>query len=396
MRVLVAEDDSMVRTLLERKLAKCGYDVITAENGRLAWEILQAEPNVDLLITDWVMPEMEGPELCQLARQLKRDRYLPIVLLTARAERDDLIEGLDAGADAFLRKPLNTSELQAHIRVLERIAAQEEQLARQLTALRAAHERLEVDLRAAAEVQHSLLPVHAPEVAGVEFAWDYRACEMVAGDMFNVFRLDEDRIGVYVLDVSGHGVQAALLSVSLSRVLPPYRQRGGIWKQASGSRRGREVIAPRAIAAELNRRFPVLQQSGQYATLLYGILDLPGYMLHYARAGHPGPILIRNGEAIAHDERGGPAIGMFDEAYYDECQLQLQPGDMVVFLTDGVYEMVNPEDQQLGAERVLRVLGDNSSLGIKVTIGALSTLITEFSAGARQQDDITIVGFGLT
>ena len=166
----------------------------------------------------------------------------------------------------------------------------------------------------AAAIQRSLLPEAPPQIPGLVFAWFYRACKQVGGDMFNVFRLSEDHVGVYVLDVSGHGTSAALHSVSLSQVLNPFPQQGGIMKRAGADGSPSTVTSPCEVAAELNRRFPLVAQSGQYFTFLYGILDLPTLRFCYVRAGHPGPIAVSRGRARFHDEGGGVPIGVVDDA----------------------------------------------------------------------------------
>jgi len=162
MRVLVADDDRLQRSLLETALASWGYEVTCVEDGMRAWELLQGGEKFSLLITDWVMPELDGVALCRKLRQEMRDPYLPVILLTSREGSDHTIEALNSGADAFLAKPCSTSRLLAQVRVAERILGLEERLAGQLRELRIANERLEASLAAAGAVQSSLLPEVSP------------------------------------------------------------------------------------------------------------------------------------------------------------------------------------------------------------------------------------------
>ncbi len=215
MRVLVADDDRLQRGLLETALSAWGYDVTCVDNGMRAWELLQGGSKFSVLITDWVMPELDGVALCRRLKEEPRDPYLPVILITSREDPEDMVEALDSGADAFLKKPFDPSQLLAQIRVAERILKLEERLAEQLRELRIVNARLESGLTAAAAVQSSLLPEVSPKIHGVDFEWSYEACERLGGDMFNIFRLDERRVGMYVLDVSGHGPSAALQSVTL-------------------------------------------------------------------------------------------------------------------------------------------------------------------------------------
>ncbi len=143
LKILVVDDDRLSLRIMEKNLANKGYAVVTAENGVTAFERLEGDKDISLVITDWNMPLMDGVELCRKARVLKRNRYLPLILLTARGEKQDLIEGLNAGADAFISKPMDFSELQAHLKVSERIIDLEAKLADQLQKLKEAHDRIE-------------------------------------------------------------------------------------------------------------------------------------------------------------------------------------------------------------------------------------------------------------
>ncbi len=143
LKILVVDDDRLSLRIMEKNLANKGYAVVTAENGVTAFEQLEGDKDISLVITDWNMPLMDGVELCRKARVLKRSRYLPLILLTARGEKQDLIEGLNAGADAFISKPMDFSELQAHLKVSERIIDLEAKLADQFQKLKEAHDRIE-------------------------------------------------------------------------------------------------------------------------------------------------------------------------------------------------------------------------------------------------------------
>lgn len=117
MRILIAEDDATSRLLLERTLLQWDYEVITTKNGTEAWEILQGEQPPNLAIFDWMMPDIDGVEVCRRARALDTLSHLYVIMLTTRDTKEDLAEALDAGADDFISKPFNRKELQARINV---------------------------------------------------------------------------------------------------------------------------------------------------------------------------------------------------------------------------------------------------------------------------------------
>jgi sigma-B regulation protein RsbU (phosphoserine phosphatase) len=394
-RVLVADDDPIQRDLLRTALEGWGHTAVCVENGMRAWERLQREPDFSVLITDWIMPELDGVALCGRLRAEPREPYLPVILITSRESSEDMIHALNAGADAFLRKPFQPGQLLAQLRVAERILGLEQRLAERLRELRAAHEHLESSLAAAAIVQKSLLPEVSPQIHGVRFEWSYEACEGLGGDMFNIFRLDERRVGMYVLDVSGHGPSAALQSATLSHVLTPFEQQGGILKRVSASSGRYEVTSPAEVARRLNREFPLMERSGQFFTFLYGILDIETREVRFAKAGHPGPIAVTRDGVRCLEKGGGIPIGILPDAEYDEERLELAAGDALVFYTDGVLEARNAQHEAFGLDRALRALAEARG-GIGERLRALRHRLDAFGCGAPRRDDVTVVGLELS
>lgn len=136
MKILAAEDNLIFRSILGNLLTKWGYDVVSASDGAEAWQILQSDDAPRLAILDWMMPGLDGPEVCRRLRASGREPYIYILLLTARTESQDLVEGMEAGADDYLRKPLNSMELRARLRAGRRIVELQEQLLMAREALR--------------------------------------------------------------------------------------------------------------------------------------------------------------------------------------------------------------------------------------------------------------------
>jgi sigma-B regulation protein RsbU (phosphoserine phosphatase) len=384
-KILVADDQALWRTCLSDALGEWGYEVVSAVDGEEAWRRICDDPEIAILVTDWVMPRLSGPELCRRVRGLARPRYLPILLLTSRAEQDALVFALEAGADAFLHKPFHAPELLAQIHVAERILRLEEGLACQVERVTRAMERIDADLANAAAIQRSLLPEHPPEIPGIRLAWHYEACQRLGGDLFQVFRLDCERVALCVLDVSGHGTAAALHSVSLSHALSPFPEQGGILVRDGAP------LAPREVAGELNRRFPPLEQSGQYLTLLYGILELRTLRFRYARAGHPGPMRVRAGKASFHVEGGGIPIGIDRDAAYRDDELQLERGDLLLLFTDGVHETMSESSEEFGIDRLREAAGAAAGLGAAGAIESLRARLDGYRKQEPQRDDVTLL-----
>jgi len=390
-RVLVADDDRFWRERVEEVLAPAGFDVHCVASGDAASNALERDPEISILLTDWEMPGLSGVELCRRARSAPRDFYLPILMLTSRNAPQAMVEALEAGADAFVRKPFEAPELIAQLRVAERVLRLEATLGHRIEEVSAAKGRIERDLAHAARVQRALLPATPPELVGVDFAWIYEPSAQLGGDVFNVVALDERRVGLYVLDVSGHGTSAALHSVSLTHVLRTLPERGSLLRRprSGGSW---EVPTPARVATELNRRFPLMEISGHYFTLLYGVLDLDTLVFRYTRAGHLPPIRIANGRASLCDQGGDLPIGVTDEASYQDFELTLDRGDSLLLLTDGVTEATDEAGEEFGMQRVLEALGGEPGCAIQRNVHGLGLALEEFRKIEPHRDDVTVVG----
>ena len=199
MRILVADDDRDTRELLTKFLNLWDHEVVTAVDGDEAIGILRKEP-ISLVISDWMMPNVDGVELCRNIRSAALDRYIYVILLTAKNAKHELVTGMAAGADDFIVKPFNKGELEVRIRAGARMVDLQASLAQKNRNLEDAYSVIEKDLRAAAELQQSFLPNSASSIHGIRFEWLFLPCTFVAGDSFNFFRLDDRHIGFYLLD----------------------------------------------------------------------------------------------------------------------------------------------------------------------------------------------------
>ncbi len=395
MKILLADDNSASRGALEDHLRGWECEVVTAASGERALEILQGDGEVSLLIAALELPGMDGVELCRRARTLDRRRYLHTVLLTEKTATHDLLDLVTRGVDAVFPDPIHPPQLLAQIRVADRIQTLEDRLSERVEELTKMQRRTREDLEAAAKVQKSLLPRDRLSLPGVDVFWIYEACELVAGDMFHVHRLDESRLGLYILDVSGHGVKAALLAVTLSRLLTPHTQAGGLLKRSLSRAPFYEIVSPGEVARECNEIFPMLGDSNFFCTLLYGILDMAGKRFTYVRAGHPGPILSRGAGVTLLEDKAGPAIGVTANQEFPESTIELVAGDKLVLFSDGVDEALNAEGETFGRERLIDVLADCHLEGIEATLEAVVRELRGFVRGEVQNDDITLLGIGV-
>jgi sigma-B regulation protein RsbU (phosphoserine phosphatase) len=391
MKILIAEDEAVSRRVLQQTLESWGYEVVAAANGDEALAAFRKE-HFSFVITDWMMPEMDGLELVKHIRAYQSAEYVYVIMLTARSGKEDLIAGINSGADDFVAKPFDRDELQVRLRAGERILKLEEKLSLRNAELQAMNERMKLSLEAAAEIQHSLLPVITPALDGVNIAWRLRPCDELAGDILNVFNLDEDEIGLYVLDVSGHGVPAALLAVTLSRMLSPVMDQASLLKSHSYTQKGYRIIPPAGVANQLNKRFQVDINNGQFFTLLYGILNKKSRRLRYVSSGHPGIIYVSENTDAAVLESPSLPIGFLEENQYEEKTIQLYPGDRLYLYSDGIPEAENPRGILFGRQRMLNILKRSRYSTLEDSLDILLQKVEDWSGSANLKDDVTLLG----
>ncbi len=394
MKILIAEDEAVSRKVLQRTLQRWGYDVVAAENGAVALEAFQSD-TFSLVITDWMMPEMDGLQLVRKIREMQSDDYVYIILLTAKTDKADLIAGMDTGADDFISKPFDKDELRVRVRAGERVVQLEQKLSARNAELEAFNERMRLELEAAAEIQKSLLPQRAPDIPALTTAWRYKPCDELGGDILNAFKLDERRLGFYVLDVSGHGVSAALLAVTLSRMLSPVLDQASLLKKAADAPEGYTLTPPAEVANQLNKRFQIDVINGQFFTMIYGILDPHERCLRYVSCGHPGIIRVDARGASTILKAASLPIGFLEENRYEEVQLKLTPGDRLYLYSDGIPEAENPEHELFGAERMRQCLQESHKLPLEKSLDILLHQLEGWCQGPTFRDDVTVLGIEL-
>ena len=255
---------------------------------------------------------------------------------------------------------------------------------------------IEKDLDLAARVQQSLLPTHVPAIEGFGAAWRFIPCASLAGDSLNVLPLDEHRVGLYVLDVSGHGAAAALLSATLSRLMSPVPGQSCLFEPASDAPGGFALASPAAVLRLLNERQPRNTSFTQYFTLVYGILDVASRELVYGAAGQSGPLLVpRFGEPALQESTGHP-IGLLPDPVFAERRLRLDPGDRLFFFSDGIAETFGPDEEEFGTGRLALALAGSRSQDLERSLDTLLGGLRTWNGGAPFSDDVSVLGVELS
>lgn len=253
--------------------------------------------------------------------------------------------------------------------------------------------RIKTDLELAAQIQRGFLPDPRAKLKGLTVAWELHSCDELAGDTLNAAALDDRQTEFYVIDVSGHGVPAALLSVTLNHWLEPAVGRPGLSGFLTDSGAPEAAPSPVRVVETLNRQFPLREETGQFFTLLYGLYDDATRKFRFVSAGHPAPILItKSGESSVHDKRGFP-VGIVPDPGYEMTELKLNVGDRIYIYSDGLVEALNEREEPFGVERVQDILRRSCHETLQQTISLLSDSVKQWSGGVSFEDDVSILAF---
>ena len=381
--ILVVDDDKTDRTLLSIILKKAGYRVIEAEDGQDAIKKSLDTP-VDLVLLDIMMPNMDGYEACKRMKEDSRTRDIPIIFLSAKTETRDKIMGLESGGADYVTKPFDKGEVLARVRSQLRIR----NLTREVIEKQ---KHLDDDLKVAAGIQQSLLPSReVPENSQLKWVWRFKPCQEIGGDIFNILRLDETHYAVYMLDVSGHGIASALVTVSASQMLQPHANT--LLKKNCGKGLGNEIISPVDVVKELDNEYP-MERFDKYFTLVYMLIDTEKGLLRYCNAGHPPPILFRANGTAEKLEKGGPMVGLQGALPFEEGEIALAFGDRVILYTDGVVEYEKTDMDFYGEERFNDAITRSAGVNIDAFLDDVMEDLTTFGEGAPPRDDITLLAF---
>lgn len=339
--ILVVDDEQAIRFLLTEVLTKDGHSVTAAADGSIATEKLQAA-NYDLVITDLHMPDVDGIGVLRAAK--KKQANTEVLILTGRGTVSSAVEAMRLGAFDYLTKPVDLEEFRVKVRQAIEHRDMRQQIEAQRREIQAHQQMISRDLKLAAQVQQSLVPrpfIH-PRVEV-----DVRHLPMigVGGDFSDIYFDGNDRLYFSIVDVTGHGITAALLVNRMSSEI---------------RRLVREHLDPPALLHQFND-FIVesFDGTGMYLTMFTCSLQLSQGHLIYAGSAHPAAVLWRHAsKSFEKLESQNPIIG-FDRtapAQFKQSTVKIQSGDKLIFYTDGVIEAESNQGEQLGMDGLLSFL----------------------------------------
>ena len=373
-KILVVDDEPDLEPLvlqrMRRHIRRGRYEFVFAHNGVEALEQLEADPGIDMVVSDINMPRMDGLTLLEQIPSVNPD--LRAIIVSAYGDMENIRTAMNRGAFDFVTKPVDFDDLQITIdRTLEHIEQWRDALNTRDKLV-----ALQNELDVASAMQQSILPTVFPGDETFRTFGTMQPARNVGGDFFDVIRLDRDRVGLAIADVSGKGVPAALFMMS-SRTL--------LKGAAIGTEDG-----PGAVLTEVNKLLSEDDTNGMFVTMLYAIYDPATGVVTYASGGHDAPLVARaDGTSELKPLTGGIALGVLEGFEFRDESFELAPGETACFYTDGVTEATNEQGALMGIEGVQELFaaappGDAEQAGM-----AIIERVLAFTGSAPQHDDIT-------
>jgi len=383
-KILIVDDEPFNVDYLEQELEDLGYDCINAANGQEALDLVSAE-SPDMILLDIMMPEMDGFEVLGRIKANENWRHIPVVVISALSDMDNITKGIELGADDFLPKPFDPILLQARLKAgLER---------KRLSDLEQKYLKgLERELEIGREIQADFLPKEIPQPDGWEIAAYLLAAREVGGDFYDVFEISKNNVGIILGDVVDKGVGAALY-MTLFRSLLRITIGSNLATSSlgGGNEPGEDGIAMLKRAVSYTNTYICrIHHSASYATLFFGILNLDRGSLCYIDAGHEPPLIINSGKIKCKLRTTGPAVGILEETEYGVEEVQVERDDILFVYSDGITDVRNADGVIFGQDKLTTLL-EKPKKSAKSLLNYIISQTDHFRGNAEQYDDITLL-----
>jgi sigma-B regulation protein RsbU (phosphoserine phosphatase) len=379
-KILSVDDEMDLELLLtqyfRRKIRKGEYEFVFAHNGLEALTMMVKHPDIEIILSDINMPEMDGLTLLAKVNEM-RNPALKVIMVSAYGDMGNIRQAMNNGAFDFATKPIDLDDLSVTIeKAIEQINYVH-QMQKEHTQL----ESLKGDLAIASEIQQAILPrvfPPFPDLAPkIDIAASMTPAKDVGGDFYDLFRIDDNRVGFVIADVSGKGIPAAIF-MAVSRTLI----------RATGIRGG----SPADCITYSNRLLAQESVDCMFVTVFYGIIDVNTGEVTYCNAGHNPPYILKHkGDISPLPMSTDPMAGAIDGITYHEGTLKLEKGDALVMFTDGVTEAMSTANEEFGEQRLEDTLEDVAMHNCQQMVDAIKADVAAFAGEAEQSDDITVL-----
>ncbi|MDR1542551.1 MAG: fused response regulator/phosphatase [Clostridiales bacterium] len=385
-KILIVDPLRQSSDLIRQCLASTGYEIFTAESG------LNALSKVSLFLPDIVLlnaelPDISSFDVCKRIKSNPETEFTLILFMSSLDTRDSRARALQVGADDYIEKNFDSYLLISKVNSLLRVKHLSDMLKQKYVELEEKNHLLELQLKMSRQVQHALIPDIDLTFKGIRFSSQYMPAMDIGGDFYDVLQLSDSSIAVVMGDVSGHGISAALLTAMLSvmiRSLAP------------------KYFNPDQLLFYLNNDlYKIFENSVKemYACVFYAVIDTKEQKLYYSNAGQAIPVMVRteaDGEEAASElEAVGLPIGMMENSSYEFHQLNYEPGDLIVFHTDGLSDAFYKNNPDEFSKRFKEVLEDAKPLeDSKEIIEIILNAFYNYNATENEKyemDDVSLI-----
>ena len=372
-KILVVDDEPDLQPLIlqrmRRPIRAGKYTFVFAQNGIEALERLNAEPDIDMVVSDINMPQMDGLTLLEQIPSVNPN--IRSIIISAYGDMQNIRTAMNRGAFDFVTKPLDFKDLRHTIaRTLRNLVEWREALASrdQLVVL-------QNELDVASKIQQSILPTEFPRHEKYRIHASMEPARNVGGDFYDILSLERDHIGLAIADVSDKGVPASLFMMSSRTLL-------------KGTAIG--LPQPGDVLSDVNDLLYEENETAMFVTVFYAVYSPMTGKLIYANGGHNPPLLIHaDGSSEFVPRVGGIALGIVQGVPFSQGSLSLQHGDTLLLYTDGVTEAMNAESEEFGVERLQAIFLEDPPSSAQHANEAIFGAVHSFAGDTPQSDDIT-------
>jgi sigma-B regulation protein RsbU (phosphoserine phosphatase) len=375
-KVLLVDDQRIVGETIRRMLADIpGLEFKFCSDPALALQEADAfSPTV--ILQDLVMPGVDGIEMVRSFRANASTAATPLIVLSSKEEATTKAEAFAAGANDYLVKLPDKLEIVARIRYHSNAYILRLQRDEAFAVLQEQQRVIAQELSEAAAYVRSLLPAPMQGDVSIPSDWRFITSSSLGGDSFGYHWLQPDQLAIYLLDVCGHGVGAALLSVSAINTI-----RNHTLPETDFS-------VPSQVLSGLNRAFPMEKQDGKYFTIWYGVLNTTTRELRYASGGHPPAIIVSATGEFHRLDLPGVIIGAFPWAQYSDASITLDAGSRLFVYSDGCYEVFHPSNGMMTLDQFCGIL---ASTGSEKGLDQIVNEVQEWQSRPEFEDDFSLL-----
>jgi len=371
--ILIVDDNPTNVDILQARLSAHHYQILTAADGEAGLNMAK-ERHPDLILLDIMMPKMDGIEVCRRLRADASLPFMPIIMVTAKADSKDIVAGLEAGGDEYLTKPVDHAALVARVKSMLRIKDLHDTVCDQTARLQEQSNQLKVQLETATKIQSLFWP-EIPKLQGGNHIWAISApAAYVGGDFYDIIPLSDGSLLTYVADVSGKGVPAALIMAALSTKI---RGEAGLQNEVD-----------KLLETINNSTYELISEEGFFITIVVGRYWPDSGKMQIVLGGHLPPLWTCKDVVNKMDFARGMAIGVSPDTRYEKNEILLSSGESILFYSDGIIEARDKKSELFGSERLTNLI--KNSQGPPFADAILKS-VRLWQGGLPATDDQTIL-----